>query len=154
MMRATTRLAMSLLVLGLSASSARASDPVGVYALIDKVVLEPNAEAPERIQIWGAFSVAIANDVNYYHPVARGYMYFSAPKDKEEIARKEWADLKKAAGSRQVIAFGKRWDLKASVRKADEKPKSPDVYPLSSGLSRIRTDTDYAPIRALLDQSK
>jgi len=145
---------MSLLVFGLLAGSVQASDPVGVYALIDKVVLEPNAEAPERIQIWGAFSVATRNDNNYYEPVARGYMYFSAPKDKEEVTRKEWADLKKAAGTGQVISFGKRWDLKARIRKPEEKPQSPDVYPLSSGLNRIRTNTEYAPIRALLNPGK
>lgn len=147
---------MSLLVLALLSASAQASDRVGVYALIDKVVLEPNAEAPERIQIWGVFSVAITNDLNYYHPAARGYMYFSAPQGKEEVSRKEWADLKKVAGSRQAVSFGSRWELKAGtrVRKPEEKPQSPDVYPVSSGLYRIRTDTEYAPIRALLGQNQ
>src|SRR5262245_32232762 len=32
------------------------SDPTGIYARVDKVVLEPNATTPERIQIWGAFA--------------------------------------------------------------------------------------------------
>ena len=32
-----------------------ASDPVGIYAVVKKVVFEPNETAPERIQIWGAF---------------------------------------------------------------------------------------------------
>ncbi|HWN99480.1 MAG TPA: hypothetical protein VNS63_09445, partial [Blastocatellia bacterium] len=34
------------------------SDWTGVYARVDKVVFEPNAGAPERIQIWGAFALA------------------------------------------------------------------------------------------------
>jgi hypothetical protein len=29
-----------------------------VYAIVEKVVLEPNENSPERIQIWGVFSVA------------------------------------------------------------------------------------------------
>ena len=35
-----------------------ASDPVGVYAVVEKIVLEPSDAAPQRIQIWGAFSLA------------------------------------------------------------------------------------------------
>src|SRR5829696_8827063 len=42
----------------LTGTSVRASDPVGVFGMIDKVVLEPNENTPERIQVFGAFSVA------------------------------------------------------------------------------------------------
>jgi hypothetical protein len=35
-----------------------ASGPIGVYALIDKVVFEPNDTAPDRVQIWGVFVLA------------------------------------------------------------------------------------------------
>src|ERR1043165_3395435 len=40
-------------VLVLPALILKASDPVGVYAVIDKVVLEPGETSPQRIQIWG-----------------------------------------------------------------------------------------------------
>src|SRR3989442_13271308 len=49
------------LVWGLSAGVACASDPVGIYALVDKVVMERNEQARENIQIWGDFSFANAN---------------------------------------------------------------------------------------------
>ena len=39
-----------------------ASDFTGVYAWIDKVVLEPNSDSPERIQVWGVFSPASPAD--------------------------------------------------------------------------------------------
>ena len=35
-----------------------ASGPVGVYAVVDKVVFEPNETGQNRIQIWGVFSVS------------------------------------------------------------------------------------------------
>jgi len=47
-----------LLLSGFSASRALASDPVGVYAIVDKVVFEPNETNPERIQVWGAFALS------------------------------------------------------------------------------------------------
>jgi len=42
-----------------------ASDPVGVYCLVDKVVLEPNETSPERIQISGTFSLWEPGDDRY-----------------------------------------------------------------------------------------
>ena len=135
----------------LSESVARASDRVGVYAVIDKVVLEPNADAPERIQIFGVFALAERGDPNNYQPPQRGYLYFTAPAGKESVARNEWADLKNLAGKHQVVAFGTRWELRATVRKADDKPSSPDTYQLSTGVVKVRSDTSYAPIKSLLD---
>src|SRR6266487_2655128 len=41
-----------------------ASDRVAVYGKIDRVVLEPRREAPETIQIWGVFSIAVRNNAN------------------------------------------------------------------------------------------
>lgn len=35
-----------------------ASDPTGAYAVIDKLVLEPAEGQAQRVQIWGAFSLA------------------------------------------------------------------------------------------------
>ncbi|HEY3130982.1 MAG TPA: hypothetical protein VGL91_16125 [Acidobacteriota bacterium] len=149
-MKGIQYLAGSVLAIALSLSIVHASDAVGVYALIDKVVMEPNSEAPERIQIWGVFALAKKNNANDYEEPARGYLYFTLQKGKEQICRKEWADLKKVAATKQAVAFGSRWELKARIRKAEEKADSPDVYPVSFGLVKVRTDTNYSPIRALL----
>jgi hypothetical protein len=126
------------------------SDPTGVYALIDKVVLEPNTDAPERIQVWGAFAFASQDDVTRYSAPAVGYLYFSCKPGKEEVCRKEWADLKASAGSGDVIGFGRRYAPLPRARKADDKPTDPDEYPINFGLVKMsERNTDYPPVRAL-----
>lgn len=126
------------------------SDWIGIYARIDKVVLEPNDTAPERIQIWGAFAFASKQDRNSYDPAKRGYLYYSLRPGKEDVCRKEWSDFKAIAGTGQVIGFGGR-DLQPSrLRKAEDKVSDPDVYPVGWGLIKMSDrGTDYAPIREL-----
>jgi len=86
-----------------------------------------------------------------YAPPARGYLYFSRKEGKEEPTLKEWADLKRLAGSPTCLTVASRYKDKGRIRKASEKPENPDVYPLSFGLTQIsRRDTDYPPIQALL----
>ena len=48
------------IVVFLSAAAAMhvsASVPLGVYAVVDKVVLEPADAEPQRVQIWGTFAL-------------------------------------------------------------------------------------------------
>jgi hypothetical protein len=106
----------SLAALLLAAAWAQASDPVGIYALIDKVVQEPKDGTPERIQVWGVFVLG-SNRGNEHTPPMRGYMYFSTTPGKEELCRREWADLKKIAGTGQVVAFGSSYAPTGHVRK-------------------------------------
>ena len=129
---------------------AYASDPTAVYARVDKVVLEPNADSPSAIQVWGVFSLAKPNDRNDYLPAARGYLYLKLAGN-QAAARKEWADLKAVAGTDQIIAFGSRYDPQARLRKADERPENPDPYSTNIGLQKVRGRTDWPPVRALLD---
>jgi hypothetical protein len=134
----------------LAGTSVRASDPIGVFARIDKVVLEPNDNSPERIQLWGSFCLADDKDRDSYLAPQKGYFYYKLPAEKSEAARKEWNDLKATAGSGDVIGFGSRRAEKAKVRSADEKAENPDVYPVAFGLvkSSQRSST-YGPIKAL-----
>jgi hypothetical protein len=125
------------------------SDWTGVYARVDKVVFEPNETAPERIQIWGAFALPTKNNRNDYDAAQRGYLYYSLTPGKEEVCRKEWADLKAVAGSGEIVAFGSRFQP-SRLRKAKDKPTDPDVYPLDHGLTKMGDRrSDYAPIREL-----
>ena len=127
-----------------------ASDRTGIYARVDKVVLEPDPSAPERIQIWGAFAIARTEDRNSYDSAQRGYLYFSCQSGKEEVCRKEWADLKAIAGTGKVVGFGGRSQTRPRVRKADEKAANPDQYPLNFGIVRMEDrNSDYPPIREL-----
>ena len=134
----------SLVVLGVFMVLAvvQASDMVGVYAVVDKVTLEPSDTAPERIQIWGAFALADEKDGSTYGPAQRGYMYYTCPQGKESICRKEWSDLKSVAGKGTGVGYGKRWDPAGRVRKTDDKASSPDPYPIQMGVVRVETASD------------
>ena len=135
-------LAAAIAAVFLGGAVTHASGPIAVYALVDKVTLEPNADAPERIQISGVF---ITTDGSYTNlPAKRGYLYFSLPGTYKEMALKEWADLKSVAGTRQVVGFGSAWSAKARLRKADEKPESPDNYVMGNGMVKLRPDHPQA----------
>jgi len=149
-----------LLLLLAAIVPAAASDYVGVYARIDKVVLEPNATEPEAIQIWGVFSLADPSQPNTYLPPVRGYLYMKIVENKDATLR-EWNDLKQVASSGEIVSFGSRVDIiaggerrramKVSIRKAGDTPANPDPYHLASGVWRHRNRTDYPPVRRLLD---
>jgi hypothetical protein len=147
----SVRLLIPLAVLLAVAGLARASDPVGVYAVIDKVVLEPKDAEPQRIQVWGVFALAKTPGNEYYPPVA-GYFYYRLRPGKEGVCRREWNDLEKVAGTGRVIAFGSRYKLKevGTLRKDHEKPTKPDLYPVGPGLTPIRATTTYPPLKELL----
>ena len=93
----------------------RASGPLGVYAIVEKVAFEPNESAPQRIRISGAFAYVNQPDQAGGTSVAkRGYMYFKLPDDAgaatpgstAERIRREWNDIKSVAGTGQAIGFG------------------------------------------------
>src|ERR1041384_8220245 len=65
--RGTSRnvIALLLVLFTIGAGEALASDPIGIYALVDKVVFEPSAANPERIQVWGAFAIAEGTGSTY-----------------------------------------------------------------------------------------
>jgi hypothetical protein len=123
------------------------SELVGIYALVDRVVLEPNDQSPEKIQIWGTISTS-RDPAN----AKRGYLYFRAPfqSDLRDLTLKEWKDLKAVAGTGQAVAFGQHYfylDQQSAadayvkamprVRPATEKPSAADGYPLNIGVSKL-----------------
>jgi hypothetical protein len=121
----------------LTASSVMASDPVGIYAVVERVVMEPGDNAPQRIQVWGAFALADGRSGDGYLAAQRGYLYYTLQPGKEEICKKEWADLKAIAGTGQGIGFGARYQPKGRIRKASEKPEAPETYPIGIGIQRM-----------------
>ena len=155
-MKSIVGLAAVLAAMVLSLGTAHASDLVAVYALVDKVVLEPDADKPEQIQIWGVFATAKTTDRYLYEAPRCGYLYFKLPQEKKDVARNEWSDFKEIAGKRKVVGFGNRYMMtvhKVRLRKADEKPKDPDVYEVELGLVKDRSDTNYAPVKSLIEYS-
>lgn len=93
----------------LLASPVLASGTLGIFAVIDRVVFQPNAEAPETVQVFGAFAYyggSISETAEFTAPVS-GYLYFKLPsRGNVDVARREWADLAAVAGTREAVAFG------------------------------------------------
>lgn len=129
-----------------------ASDPVGIYAVVNKVVFEPNNTEPTSVQIWGAFSMSktpLAVDGGGgagYTDVMSGYLYYAVPADtsaaivqRNKIILNEWMDLKAVAGTNEVVGFAGRRGPLGRVRPANEAPREPDAYPLqNTGVIRMR----------------
>jgi hypothetical protein len=130
--------------------SAVASDPVGVFAVVERVVLEPNEVEPERIQIWGWFELANRTSRAYDEP-RRGCLYYSISDENHDACRKEWNDIAESAASGKCIAFGQRYTELGKVRKFGDAMTSPLPYPLASGLFELRDDSDYRPVKALTE---
>lgn len=133
----------------LSVGVAQASDFVGAYALISRVTLEPSAEKPERIRIEGVFAMAKPDDRNDYLAPQRGVLYFNLPGSNSQQVLAEWRDLKSVAGTGKVVSVGNRGQfMKLAVRKADDKAP-PEPYQAGMGVILNRSNTEYAPIKAL-----
>jgi hypothetical protein len=139
-------------VVALASIEIWASGPVAVYALVDKVVFEPNEEKPERVQIWGAFSLAAEPYSANYSSPQKGYLYYKLDDmtTVEQSTRAAWADIKKVAGTGEAIAFGGGFISKGSgkLRKLTDKPGSPDPYPVGNPV--VRLGSAQAPIAAQL----
>jgi hypothetical protein len=133
-----------LLLLAAAITVLHASDFTGVYAKIDRVVIEN-----DTAQIWGVFAAADPANRNDYLAPVRGYLYFNLGQN-PDLTRNEWNDLKQVAGTGEIVAFSSR-PFTARIRKSDEKPANPDAYSVNTGVVRVRGRTDYAPVRALLD---
>jgi hypothetical protein len=111
------------------AASPPPSDPVAVYAIVDRVVLTPDTIAPTAIQVHGIFSVSAQEPGDNYAPAARGYLYFSLDQSKASVNRAEWADLRRIAGTKQVVGFGAKYAKPlVRIRCATEPVTAPDMY--------------------------
>jgi len=134
-------LAVAVLALAFG-SRAWAGGPPPVYVVVDKVVLEPNADAPERIRIEGCFvrqTEELLREMKekglpwaktYGKPV-EGYVYLSIEPGKEKECRAVWAKWQKAAGTGKVVSVGActvGGSLQTvKIRKPDEKTTRPDA---------------------------
>jgi hypothetical protein len=123
-------------------SGAWAGGPPPVYVVVDKVVLEPNADAPERIRIEGCFLRQSDDRLremkekglpweNTYGKPVEGYVYLSIEPGKEKECRAEWAKWQKAAGTGKTVAVGScvlgGSLLTVKIRKPNENTTRPDA---------------------------
>lgn len=168
--------AVSALMFG---SMAWAGGPPPVFVVVDKVVLEPNADAPERIRIEGCFAreseellremkeKGLPWEKTYLKPV-EGYVYMSIEKGHEKECRAVWAEWQKAAGTGKVVGVGACTMagslLTVKIRKLDEKTTRPDAvyttnYLEGGGQGYVDYDGEtfglqFAPVKELLAFAK
>jgi hypothetical protein len=116
-------------------ASAPVSDRMGVYCIVDKVVLEP-ADVPKTAQVHGVCAIA-DQESWYFEAPARGYLYYRAPAGRDSVALAEWNDLKSVAGTGQAVGFGRRYYSVGRIRPAAEAPAKPDEYPIHFGVLRF-----------------
>jgi len=161
-MKITSRLSLSILIAMLASSALTASGLVGMYGIVRKVVFEPNDRAPERIQIWGAFTLVdggIDSGGRTLTP-QRGYLYFQLPLPdytlppatiaaQKEAALKEWADFKAIAGTGQAVAFGRFGYIGAFSDELISRPSGNPPYVLMGG-NPVNFNMSHAenPVRA------
>jgi hypothetical protein len=178
------RILVAILVTVLSVVQVSASGPLGIYAIVEKVVFEPSEASPERIQVWGAFSYVegpIPDAVIVVSRAQRGYMYFRLPaapdgaswESDAKTIRNEWRDLKAVAGTLQAVGFG-RWpggaresppgvilgpalrghEASFRVRAATEKPESPARYMTNVGVVKLPDHGSHAWVVKQLRDAK
>ena len=128
------------------------SEPSGVYAILDKVVMKPNAEQPTEVELHGAFAVAEGSRGSYYRAARRGVLRFSAGK-KPEDAVALWRELMKHAGSGVCVAFSTRWEQFVPQNPlrvaAPNEPAGPPVpYGCGMGVT-VMQNAHYGSVREL-----
>jgi hypothetical protein len=138
-------------------AAAQAGGPPPVYVVVDRVVLEPSADTPERIRIEGTFvRLQDVEEYRYGKPV-EGSVYLGIETGKEAESRAEWARWQKAAGTGKVVAVGDCGRagslLTVKIHKPGERVGRPDAAYTSGHLGELdagRGDTPHAPVRDLL----
>jgi hypothetical protein len=144
-------------------------DPFGAYCIVQKVVTGQDEAQRSTVQIWGTCAVRTEGAIDSHGnsvdsstpgawlvsplaPPRRGYLYYFATKAREDVAQKEWADLKALAGTGEVVAIGSQRSP-SRLRWADEKPQSPDEYSTQTGLAKITSNSAYSKIVADLKKA-
>jgi len=117
----------------------RAVDPVGAYCILEQVIVDPNGDAPGRVQMWGAFVLADSTAAGSYGHANRGYMYYACPPGRSTACTSEWADLRWISGTGKAIGYGLRGKPIGRFRREDEAVASPDPYPLEGGLVKVES---------------
>ena len=146
--------------------TAQAGGPPPMYVLVDEVVVEPAKGDPERVIIRGVFARLKDGKVTEYEYAApmAGSIHLSLSKEKAATWEKELKAWTKAAGTGKVVPVGMCGEagtfLAVKIRKADEKPKTPDAAYTPGHVGEAETKSgkqtwdDMEPVKALLAVDK
>jgi hypothetical protein len=134
--------ALALLVTLVPISAFAKGVTIGIYGIVDQVTFEPDEASPRSIRISGVFVVPVRLSSGDYRAPQRGYLRFQIRPGEEEAVRKDWNEIRKLAGTGQVVGFGQYWmldpsDPSGSLHRSlevtvhpDDKNGEPETYPL------------------------
>lgn len=128
------------------------SDPAGVYAVLDRVVLQPSAEAPTSVELHGAFALAEGYRGQYYRAPQVGVLRFQLGKDGPASVQ-QWRELAAVAGTGQIVAFGSRYEQgkgkdALAVQAPEAVPAALTPFATGWGVHRL-TNVNYGSAREL-----
>jgi len=154
----------TMLALLVIAASARAGGPPPVYVVVDKVVLEPKGDAPDRVQIWGSFTRIENRSYDHYSKPVYGYVSLNIDLAKDAECRAEWTKWQQAAGNGKAVAVGSCGEagafLNVAIHQPEEKQNKPDAVYVPGQLERFgdmyaRGEYDQTPhVKELLSFAK
>jgi hypothetical protein len=125
------------------------SDPAGVYARIDKVVLLPDAQKPQRAEIHGAFAVATGRFGDHYCTPQWGRLLLALPAQKPEEVLAQWRELQELAGANQLVSFSSRREQQ-NVRVWRDGEPQPEAGTMAAGFGMQKLEgLDYGPVQQL-----
>lgn len=125
------------------------SDQVGVYGLVEEVLLHPDDQNPTRVEVRGVFSVAAGQLGDEYRPATAGYLAFTIEAGQEKPTRDQWRDLRSVAGTGECVAFGTRYSQQGvRVRPVGRGDLATTPYQVHMGVRKVE-NADYEPIRQL-----
>jgi hypothetical protein len=139
----------------LAATPFRLSDQIGIYGIVDKVVVLPDTANPTTIQVWGVFALSENVGGDKYKPAQRGYLYFAMDASRGRQVRAEWADLQSLAGKKQPVGFGAKYSkTPPRLRCPMEPPTNPDPYTTNVGVVKKLSDPPNTSATAIDAQLK
>jgi hypothetical protein len=135
-MNRSIRLSLVALVALVAGAFVPLSDPIGVYAIIDKVVLAPDTLNPTTIEIHGKFALSKGGFGDSYDKALAGFLYYQTDQANVRATHAEWTDLRRVAGTKQIIGFGRK-NVRPVIRCPGSQPTRPaDEYRTGIGLAR------------------
>ena len=118
-------IALAAVVAGGELSGTRASGPLGIFGVIERIQFYPDEAHAERVQMFGVFVYHACPTEGIFEmngiprgaltDPRRGYMYFALPQRAisdealvrtHEQARREWQYVKSVTGTGQAVGFG------------------------------------------------
>lgn len=141
----------------LVAAPVLASTRVAVYAIVDRIDLEPSSFEPDRAWISGVFVLPTPVSSGLHAVPVRGHLYFSLNPSDPDATRRDWETLRAVAGTGRPVGFGQYWMSCARSRapglphaaagdsncsfettvQTDRTRAAPDPYPIPSAESIV-----------------